>query len=174
MQEPVKDYRPDFADNEELKKAFGIALGQGLDVFNAGMNVFEQAVPKALWVSINWKNDPIVIAARDAYLKELKKAQKPLDREELLEEVLESAKIAPDFKDKATLFKLYSEIAGYIGIKAPELPVNQTNNTNNYTKIILVGGSQRETTSPEIINSNTKSEIPNKIPQLKLVGGTTR
>lgn len=175
MQEPVRDFRPDFADNEELKKAFGIALGQGLDTFNAGMKVFEEAVPKALWVSINWKNDPIVIAAKDVYLKEQKKAQKPLDKEELLEEVLDSAKKAPDFKDKATLFKLYSDIAGYTGVKVPEVPANTTNNTNNFTKIVLVGGTeQQQQSSPEIINTNNKSKIQNVLPQLKLVGGTTR
>lgn len=175
MQEPVRDFRPDFADNEELKKAFGITLGQGLDTFNAGMKVFEEAVPKALWASINWKNDPIVIAAKDVYLKEQKKAQKPLDKEELLEEVLDSAKKAPDFKDKATLFKLYSDIAGYTGVKVPEVPANTTNNTNNFTKIVLVGGTeQQQQSSPEVINTNNKSKIQNVLPQLKLVGGTTR
>ncbi len=172
LQTPVELPKPDFADNEELKKAYGISLGQGLDTFKAGMLVFEDAVAKALWVSTNWKNDPLVIATRDAYIREQKKASKPLDKEELLEEVLTAAQIAPEFKDKASLFKLYSEIAGYTGKVAEQLPASNTTN-NNYTKIVLVGGSQqRDSNSPEkIINANPKSEISNNLPKLKLVSG---
>lgn len=172
LQTPVELPKPDFADNEELKKAYGIALGQGLDAFKAGMLIFEDAVAKALWVSTNWKNDPLVIATRDAYIREQKKASKPLDKEELLEEVLTAAQIAPEFKDKASLFKLYSEIAGYTGKVAEQLPASNTTN-NNYTKIVLVGGSQqRDSNSPEkIINANPKSEISNNLPKLKLVSG---
>jgi hypothetical protein len=136
------------------------------------MLVFEDTVAKALWVSTNWKNDPLVIATRDTYIREQKKARKPLDKEELLEEVLEAAQIAPEFKDKASLFKLYSEIAGYTGKVAEQLPVGNTTN-NNYTEIVLVGGSQqRDSNSPEkIINANPKSEISNNLPKLKLVSG---
>ena len=64
--------RPDFADDEELKKAFGIELGRGKDSFNAGLEIFDQAMPKALWASVHWAKDPIVIASRDTYLKTMK------------------------------------------------------------------------------------------------------
>lgn len=164
--------RPDFADDEELKKAFGIELGRGQDAFNAGMVTFDQAMPKALWASVHWAKDPIVIASRDAYVITLKKAQKPLDKEELLAEVLENAKIAPEFKDKAALFKLYSEIAGFTGPKIA-IDASTTNTTNNsLTKIVLVKGSQE----PTILNNkapdmNNQSKIQNSLPTLKLVGG---
>ena len=164
--------KPDFADNEELKKAFGIELGRGADAFNAGMVIFDQALPKALWASVHWSKDPIVIASRDAYVQTLKKAQKPLDKEELLAEVLENAKIAPEFKDKATLLKLYSEIAGFTGPKIAIDASTTTNNTNNLTKIVLVKGSQEPmTVSNKAPDINSQSKIQNSLPNLKLVGG---
>jgi hypothetical protein len=163
--------RPDFADDEELKKAFGIELGRSLDSFNAGLAVFDQAMPKALWASVHWSKDPVVIASRDAYVATLKKAQKPLDREELLAEVLENAKTAPEFKDKAALLKLYSEIAGFTGPKIAIDASTTTNNTqNNYAKIVLVKGSQ-EPTNNKAPDMNSQSKIQNSLPPLKLVGG---
>src|SRR6185369_15469282 len=84
----VAPYRPAFADDESLKQAFGIALGKGLGTFDAAMEVFNQELPSALWVSTNWINDPIVQGSKDAYAKSLKTAEKPLDKEELLAKVL--------------------------------------------------------------------------------------
>lgn len=165
--------KPDFADNEELKKEFGIELGRGLDTFNAGLKVFDQAMPKALWASVNWAKDPIVIASRDAYVLTLKKAARPLDKEELLAEVLENAKVAPEFKDKAALLKLYSEIAGFTGkIAIDASTTNNTNTQNNTTQIVLVKGNEAPLktieASPDL---NMKSKIQNNLPALKLVGG---
>ena len=162
--------RPDFADDEELKKAFGIELGRGLDSFNAGMAIFDQVMPKALWASVHWAKDPIVIASRDAYVITLKKAAKPLDKEELLAEVLENARFAPEFKDRAAFLKLYSEISGFTGPKiAIDASTNNTTN-NSLTKIVLVKGSNE----PETIKApvmNNQSKIQNSLPNLKLVGG---
>lgn len=165
--------RPDFADNEELKKAFGIALARGLNSFDAGLEVFNGDTPKGLWISTHWVNDPVVNAAKDAYLKSLKKAEKPLDKEELLAEVLATAQIAPDFKDKATLLKLYSDIAGYTGKQLIDASTNFTN-TNNVMQIRLVGGSDRSE-AIDAPNSNYKSKMQNEenqLPKLKLVGGS--
>ena len=175
MVQPSAPLKPDFADDEDLKKAFGIELGRGLDSFKAGMIVFNEEMPKALWASIHWAKDPIVIASRDAYALTLKKAVKPLDKEELLAEVLETSKIAPEFKDKAALLKLYSEIAGFTGKIAIDASTNNINNTqNNIAKIVLVKGQE----PPQEIKSsnieNTKSKILNNgLPQLKLVGGSS-
>src|ERR1700743_3896688 len=77
--QPTLIQKPDFADNEELKKSYGVELGRGLDSFIAGMEIFNQELPKALWASLNWARDPVVIASKDAYLQTLRKAQKPLD-----------------------------------------------------------------------------------------------
>jgi len=173
--EPTPIIRPDFADNEELKKAYGIALGQGLDAFNAGMEIFNQELPKALWASLNWIRDPIAIASKDAYVQTLKKAQKPLDREELLAEVLDAAKIAPDFKDKAAFLKLYSEIAGYTGkVNIDASTINNNNTQNNFAQIVLVKGKEQtsKTISPDRTDTNIKSKIHNSsLSPLKLVSG---
>lgn len=164
--------RPDFADNEELKQAFGIALGRGLAPFDAGLEVFADDTSKGLWVSVNWIKDPITLAAKDAYVKALKKQEKPLDKEELLAEVLASAKIAPDFKDKAALFKLYSEIAGFTG-KGAEPQQLPTITENNFMKITLVK-PETDLRNPIAPNLNVQSKIQNEelpLPKLKLVGG---
>lgn len=164
--------RPDFADNEQLKQAFGIELGKGKNSFDAGVEVLKDTA-KGLWASTHWMNDPLVHAAKDVYLKSLKLVEKPLDKEELLAEVLASAKLAPDFKDKASLFKLYSDIAGFTGKQGEVNPVFN-NNTTNVMQIKLVGGSEKS----EIIDAaptNHKSKMQNdenSIPKLKLVGGS--
>jgi hypothetical protein len=168
--------KPDFADNEELKKAYGIALGRGLDAFNAAMDVFNQELPKSLWASLNWIKDPIVIATKDAYLATLKKVQKPLDKEELLAEVLANARTSVEDKDRVAFFKLYSDIAGYTGKIAIDASTTNNNNTqNNLTQIVLVKGNAEERLPAKTISpdTNNKSRIQNNgLPQLKLVGGS--
>ncbi len=171
--QPQAPIKPDFADNEQLKQAFGVALGRGLKSFDAGMEVFEQNVSKGLWASINWANDPLVLAVRDNYLKSLKKLQKPLDKEELLAEVLDAARSAIEDKDRVGFFKLYSDIAGFTG-KAVEVSTNFNNTTNNLMKITLVKSNEQEA---RVIAPNIKSKIQHEelsLPQLKLVGGGSR
>jgi hypothetical protein len=165
-------FKPDFADNIELKKAFGIAIGRGLSSFDAGLEVLNGDLPKGLWASVNWVRDPIVLAEKDAYIKALKRAIKPLDKEELLAEVLETSKVAPEFKDKAALLKLYSEIAGFTGKVNIDASTVNNNNTNNLTKIVLVGGSEDKLKTVNSPDNNIKSKIHNNLPQLKLVSGS--
>lgn len=169
--------KPDFADNEELKKAYGIELGRGLDAFNAAMVIFNQELRSSLWTSLHWIRDPVVIASKDAYLLTLKQTQKPLDREELLAEVLEGARSSVEDKDRVAFLKLYSDISGFTGkIAIDASTTNNTNTQNNLTQIVLVKGRsedrlQSETISPDI---NNKSKIQNNgLPQLKLVGGSS-
>lgn len=182
--------RPDFADDENLKQAFGIALGRGLAAFDAGMELFEQVLPKALWASMNWINDPIVQASKDAYVKSLKKAEKPLDKEELLSKILSFADekvmtkegiAVPLVEAKVRLdaLKLYSEISGFTGrvnIDASTNINNIKNETNNTMKIVLVRGAEAAPTKT-IEASNIQSRIENNAAPpiaLKLVGGTPR
>jgi hypothetical protein len=176
-------YRPDFADDEALKQAYGVELGKGLDAFNAAMELLKE-LPKALWASLHWVNDPIVCAAKDTYVKTLKKLEKPLTKEELLAKVLSftDEKIngvhLVEAKVRLQAFQLYSEISGYTGrvnIDA-STNINSNNTTNNLMKITLVKGEDRP--EPKVIEaSNTKSKIQNdELPSiaLKLVGGTSR
>ncbi len=164
--------RPDFADDEELKKAFGIELGRGKDSFNAGLEIFDQAMPKALWASVHWAKDPIVIASRDAYALTLKKLAKPLAKEELLWEVLEGARASIEDKDRVQFLKLYSDIAGFTGKIAIDASTNNNTTNNTLTKIVLVKGSQEPTTiNNKAPDMNNQSKIQNSLPTLKLVGG---
>lgn len=171
--EPVPIPKPDFADNEQLKQAYGIALGRDLEPFPAGLELFPDQTPKALWVSVHWVNDPTVIGSRDGYKKALKAQEKPLDKEELLSEVLLTARKAFEDKDKAALLKLYAEIAGFTGKQAET--INNNSFSNNSMKITFVRAENKD--APKVIEaSNSKSKIQNEeLPiKLKLVGGSHR
>lgn len=173
-------WKPDFADDKSIKQAFGVLLASHKDGFKAGMELFKEELPKALWVSIHWKNDPIVLGSRDAYLKTLKKLDKPLDKNELLYEVLASARNAIEDKDRVQFFKLYSEIAGFTGKVAIDASTN-FNTNNNLMTIKLVKPENRLSSGNSTVLDNqlTESKIVNENAELssiklKLVGGTTR
>lgn len=170
--EPQKPWRPDFADDELLKKAFGINLAKEPDAFAAGLITFKQATNNALWASVHWIKDEIVLAAKAEYEALEKAKRKPLDKEELLFEILNRARASEEDKDAVAAYKLYSEIAGYSG----KVDINNTinnNNTTNTMKIVLVKPEKQE--QQVIEASNSKSEILNDVEspiKLKLVGGS--
>lgn len=172
---------PDYADDEDLKKRFGIELGKGLKPFEAASAITEGNAAKALWISSNWLSDPIVIGSKDAYALTIKEVSKPLTKEELLAKILEvsderNANGIPlfDAKDRISALNLYAEIQGLKGKNADQSSGDITNNTfNKITKVVLV--------SPNIVkqdvNANAQSKMQNvEIPSipLKLVGGVSR
>jgi hypothetical protein len=173
-------WKPDFADDESIKQAFGVLLASHKDGFKAGMELFKEELPKALWASIHWKNDPIVLGSRDAYLKTLKKLDKPLDKNELLYEVLASARNAIEDKDRVQFFKLYSEIAGFTGKVAIDASTNFNTNNNLMTIKLVKPENRAAGMGSEILdNRSIESKIVNENAELssiklKLVGGTTR
>lgn len=180
-------YKPAFADDEKLKQAYGVSLAKGLSAFDAGMAVFNQELPSALWAGTNWVNDPFVQASKDAYIKALKKVEKPLDKDELLAKVLsfadERINGLPLVEAKVRLdaLKLYSEISGFTGRVNIDASTNidkSTTNINNEMKIVLVKGSDETKLIKTIDNSNTQSKIQNNADApslaLKLVGGSSR
>lgn len=171
-----------YQSDENLKKLFGIELAKTTNPFEAGCKVFGEETNKALWVSFNWMTDPIVLSARDVYLKNLELSQPPLDREQLAAKVLALAeetyvtqagvkRPSIEAKDRISAFKLYSEIMGYTG-KVEIDNSTKTINTNNELKIILVKAEDKK---PVVLENapNVKSEILNeKMPtpiNLKLV-----
>lgn len=177
--EPLEPPKPDFADDEELKRAYGIELAKGSDGFKAGMEIFNLEMPKALWAASHWLTDPIVIAAKDAYSQTFRKLQKPLDKEELLSKILAFhdekdlyGRPLVEAKERLNALRLYSEVIGFTGKINIDASTNTTtNNTNNTTKIVLVKPEAPKTIEQvpndksRIINDHTAS-IP-----LKLVGG---
>lgn len=166
----AKEEAPAYQSDENLKKQYGIELAKAQNPFEAGCELFGEETNKALWVSFNWINDPIVIASRDIYLKTVELSKPALDREQLAARVLalaEGEKVLKNGvlvatvepKDRIAAFKLYSDILGYTGKVEID---NSTNNiTNNELTIKLVRADDKK---PVVIDNapNIKSEIPNE------------
>lgn len=175
----AKQVDTEYQNDEVLKKKYGVELAKSNNSFEAAKIVLGEN-DRAVWASFNWMTDPVVLGARDAYLKTLEESVPPLDREQLAAKVLKLAdgeKVRIDgierstieAKDRIAAFKLYSEILGYTG--KVEIDASTKNfTTNNELKVILVKAEQPK----PIINQapNVKSEIPNALPSpinLKLV-----
>lgn len=177
----VHSPKPDFADDENLKKKFGIELAKGKPGFEAGIELFDKETSKALWASLNWINDPVVQAAKDSYLKAIAENQKPLDKEQLLAKILafadERYNGVPlvEAKDRIKALELYAKISGFVDKIDINASTNINNTTNNLMKIVLVKPDKPDQIieqSPNIKSRIQNEEIPS-IP-LKLVGGTSR
>ena len=166
----AKEEAPSYQSDENLKKQYGIELAKAQNPFEAGCKLFGEETNKALWVSFNWINDPIVVASRDIYLKTVELSQPLLDREQLAAKVLvlaEGEKIlingkmiaTVEPKDRLAAYKLYSDIAGYTG--KVEIDNSVKNITNNELTIKLVRADDKK---PVVIDNapNIKSEIVNE------------
>ena len=166
----AKEEAPSYQSDENLKKQYGIELAKAQNPFEAGCKLFGEETSKALWVSFNWINDPIVVASRDIYLKTVELSQPLLDREQLAAKVLvlaEGEKIlingkliaTVEPKDRLAAYKLYSDIAGYTG--KVEIDNSVKNITNNELTIKLVRADDKK---PVVIDNapNIKSEMPNE------------
>ncbi len=168
----AKEEAPAYQSDENLKKQYGIELAKAQNPFEAGCKIFGEETSKALWVSFNWINDPIVVASRDIYLKTVELSQPLLDREQLAAKVLvlaEGEKIlingkliaTVEPKDRLAAYKLYSDIAGYTGTTKIDVDASTKNITNNELTIKLV---RAENAKPVVVVDNTpnaKSEIAN-------------
>lgn len=180
-QQQIQKVIPEYQNDENLKKLYGVELAKGSNPFEAAKTVLGEN-DKAVWASFNWLSDPVVLASRDVYLKTLQASVPPLDREQLAARVLSMAEGEPierngvrlptiEAKDRISAFKLYSEILGYTG-KVEIDNSTKTFNTNNELKIVLVRPADKK---PTVIDQapNVKSEIMNdKTPlpiSLKLV-----
>lgn len=172
---------PDYADDIDLKKLFGVELGKGLKPFEAALKISDENQSKALWISNNWITDAVVIASKDAYLSTLKDVSKPLDKEQLLAKILELTderdeygRSLVDAKERLSALNLYAEISGFKVKAADTTNTNTVNNTfNKITKVVLVS----PITNKSNIDTNIKSKMQNvELPSipLKLVGGSSR
>lgn len=176
--EAKQDVAPAYQSDENLKKQFGIELAKATNPFEAGCNIFGEETNKALWVSFNWLNDPIVIASRDIYLKTVELSKPLLDKEQLAakvlaladEKILKNGVYYPviEAKDRIAALKLYSEIAGYTGKVEID---NSKNITLNEMVVKLVKADEKK---PVTIDNAPKSELKNENSNspivLKLVG----
>lgn len=169
--------KPSYADDEALKKQFGIEWAKCEKPFAAACNVFLEDTSAALWIAANWLHDPIVNASKDAYLKTLKAETSLLDKDAFAVMLMElAAEVHPERrtyllsgKERIDALKLYAEVRGFLN-------KNETN-INNFTnneglKVVFV---KSEPVQPKVIEhtaSNAKSEILNDGPlplKIKLV-----
>lgn len=164
-------------DNAEEKKAlFGIALGK-LSPFAAACEVFGDDTNTAVWVSQNWLNDPVVIAAKDKYLEAAETSQTLLDKDQLARKLLTMAEeknqsntfYLLDGKDRLKALELYAKIKGLLTDKID--PSIQNFVHNNMT-IKLVSADNKDQKA-KIIEPEDQSQNTNVNPspiKLKLVG----
>lgn len=162
------------ADETDTKKLFGIELAKGhYNPFQAALAVFPHDSRKALYASINWLNDPIVIASRDIYLKTLKEAPVILDKETLAAKVLKIAeeknidgtRYLVDARERINALKLYADIAGYTG--KVEIDASTKNFTHNEMRIKIVPSKKLEEIKT-IENDKIENEDDNPL-KLKLI-----
>lgn len=167
-QQQIAKVIPEYQTDENLKKLYGIELAKTKNPYEAAKTVLGEN-DQAVWASFNWLSDPVVIAAKDVYLKTLEVSVPALDREQLAAKVLalaEGEKVNIDgverstveAKDRIAAFKLYSEILGYTGKVEIDNSI-KTNITNNELKVVLV---KAEIPKPVLQAPNVKSEILNE------------
>jgi hypothetical protein len=113
---PVPPKAVEFDDPDD-KKAFGIELAKlPGNPLQAANNAFPNENEKALWASRNWLNEPIVIAAKDAFLNVVNSKPALLDKDGVCAELLEISRTGfGEIKDRVAALKLYAEIQGFVG-----------------------------------------------------------
>jgi hypothetical protein len=171
------DPRPAYAEDEALKKLFGAALGRNENnAFKSACEIFPQDTNAALWIANHWLADPIVMGARDIYLKTVEAQSLLLDKDEFAamllktatEKNLDKTRYAIEAKERVNILKLYAEVRGFLNKN--ETNINNFNN-NEGLKVVFV---KSEPLQPKTINQvpNEKSEILNEVPlplNIKLV-----
>lgn len=162
-------------DNAEQKKQlFGIELAKN-SAFQAACEVFGEDTNTALWVSQNWVNDPIVIAAKDKYLEAADVSQALLDKEQFARKLLNMAEeknasrtlYLLDGANRLKALELFAKVMGYSDTKDK----SQFNPT--FINSMTVKFVEPEIKEQKIkqIDHNTEIENPNSSPiKLKLVG----
>ena len=177
---PEAPRRPDFADDENLKKLYGIELAKNEDTFAAAIVLFPQNTGNALWASRNWVIDPVVIASRDIYKQKVDAEGLMLDKTQLAAKLLKFEQekhpnnprvYLHESKDRLAALKLYAEVQGWIG-KAADIQVNNSF-TNNEMKIRFVEAEKKEikTIQQSTINVENDEPSPHAMPiKLKFIG----
>ena len=158
---------------DEKKRLFGIGLAKQTP-FKSACEVFKDDTNTALWVSHNWVNDPIVVAAKDKYLEAADTSQALLDKEQFARMLLNMAseKNASntihvlDGKDRLKALELYAKVTGLIDTKAD--PLLTQNFVHNSMTIKLIEPKAKEL--PQIDNNEVEIQNNNSPLKLKLVG----
>lgn len=166
---------PTIENAEEKKQLFGIELAKA-PAFQAACAVFGDDTSSALWVSQNWLNDPVVVAAKDKYLKAADVSQVLLDKQQLARKFLTMAEeknpsntfYILDGKDRLKSLELYAKLMNYLDDKSTPTPINFT---HNQMTIKLVEAEKKEQKVKTIDHNEEIIDNSNSTPlKLKLVG----
>lgn len=122
--------------SDDFKEAYGRILAREPDFYAAGLILTNEKIGEALWVSNNWRNDPIVKAARSDERRAIKEEKdSEFSKEEFARELLEVFRNPlVDGKDRIAAAKLVADVKGWI--EKPQTTVN--NNLTVSPKVINV------------------------------------
>lgn len=166
----TQSLKPTIENEEEVKRNFGMALSAGKSPFDAALLATNNNTNISLWVSQHWLNDPIVLAAKELYLKTVHNSKELLDADELAATLLVMSKERDrsgnfyilEGKDRLAALALYAKIRGFDKSAAPSI-----NNTFNKMVVKFVAPDKKEET---IIDQLPNEVNINKSPlKLKLV-----
>lgn len=162
--------KPAYADDEKLKKLFGVEWARSEKPFDAACKVFDTDISAALWIASNWLTDPLVLAAKDVYLKEVNAKSALLDKDEFAAMLMMTAQAGKlEDKELINLLKLYADVRGFLN--KDNNTVNNFNN-NEGLKVVFVKAAPVDMPTIAPVVSNDKSEILNDFPsplKIKLV-----
>lgn len=172
------DIKPDCADDTDKKRLYGIELTkigtEYLNEFDAAFGLVENNTV-ALWISRNWVTDPVVIAARDAYLDAVEAEASLLDKQQLAARILkistektESGKYLVTAKERIEALRLYADVMGFNKSAQNNLPTL----LHNEIRITLVDPVKEELKTIDVApNSQNSNDLPNSdVLKVKLVG----
>jgi hypothetical protein len=171
---PVQPPPPAFANDEALKKSFGIELVKAENnAFTAACAIFPDDMPSAIWIASHWLADPAVTAAKDIYQNSLDAEALLLDKDAfavmLMKTAMErdpvSRRYRVEAKERVNLLKLYADVRGFTG--KTEIS-NNLNLTNNEMKVVFVKSDTPKATAPielksEIVNDYQTSDLKIKL-----------
>lgn len=165
-------------NDAEKKRLFGLELSKNKNAFEAACSVFPEDTSKALWASVHWLADPIVIDAKVNGLQKSIALEPLLDKEALCRKLLSFSDDKVTFngnevysaeaKDRLKALELYAKIQGFID----QPDINNNNFINNEMVIKFVEPDKKEPEIKIIDNlKEEKEELDDDSPiKLKLVG----
>ena len=127
FEKPSQALKPLIENETELKKAFGSQLGLGKQSFDAACEVCGSNTAQALYISQHWLNDPVVLAAKEIFIKTVHNSNTLLDAEELAAKLLQMANeknasntfYLLEGKDRLKALELYAKVRGFDKSVAP-------------------------------------------------------
>lgn len=153
---PLEDWQSD----EALKRQYGIELAKNPHAFNAASVLFPNNVSNALWASVNWVNDSIVIASRQTVnvsVNLLDKDGLAVKLLKMADETFPSGGYVHELKDRIKALELYAKVQGFVD----KFDVNNsTNIIDNRMEIILVEATHKH--EEKLIENLNNAEIEDK------------